>query len=410
MADLNSTIVRGNLRVTEEIIGPLNVTNLSAGTNGQFLSISNNVPTWVNNPNTDTKVTAVGNHYAPANGTNLTVSSSGTATRGSTTVLTNIAIDAAGHITGGTWYTLPASDNTDNDTHYTNYLQIKGNGTEAIKFTQNGDKSLNLKPGNNISISAATNEITISATDTNTWRPLGTGATDAAAGDHTHSSIRDIGNDTTTTFAYSKSGLGYDNYTWLAGWNGYELRAIDKSQFAKASHNHAISDVTNLQTTLNGKVNSSDLVALTLTNNSTKRYLIGSTSATSWSGVGTNSSCYTSSGNLYATYFYGTSDRRLKENIKDLDLNCLDLVNNINLREFSWKADEKHKPVIGAIAQELNQVLPEKYRHEFIGGQETKDEYLSINDSKLVYLLIGAIQEQQKEIESLKAKIDGKIV
>ena len=55
-------------------------------------------------------------------------------------------------------------DDVDTDTHYTNYLQIKGNGTEAIKFTQNADKSLNLKPGNNVSISAATNEITISAT------------------------------------------------------------------------------------------------------------------------------------------------------------------------------------------------------------------------------------------------------
>lgn len=54
-------------------------------------------------------------------------------------------------------------DDADTDTHYTNYLQIKGNGTEAIKFTQNTDKSLNLKPGNNVSISAATNEITISA-------------------------------------------------------------------------------------------------------------------------------------------------------------------------------------------------------------------------------------------------------
>ena len=48
MADLNSTIVRGNLRVTEEIIGTLNIANLSTGANGQFLSISNNVPTWVN--------------------------------------------------------------------------------------------------------------------------------------------------------------------------------------------------------------------------------------------------------------------------------------------------------------------------------------------------------------------------
>ena len=56
----------------------------------------------------------------------------------------------------------------DANTHYTNYLQIKGNGTEAVKFTQNADKSLNLKPGNNVSISAASGEITINATDTNT--------------------------------------------------------------------------------------------------------------------------------------------------------------------------------------------------------------------------------------------------
>lgn len=56
--------------------------------------------------------------------------------------------------------------NTDTDTHYTKYLQIKGNGTEAVKFTQNADKSLNLKPGTNVSISAASGEITISATDT----------------------------------------------------------------------------------------------------------------------------------------------------------------------------------------------------------------------------------------------------
>lgn len=52
MAVLNSTIVRGNLRVTDEIVGPLNIKNLSAGTNGQFLSVSNNVVTWVSNPNT----------------------------------------------------------------------------------------------------------------------------------------------------------------------------------------------------------------------------------------------------------------------------------------------------------------------------------------------------------------------
>ena len=34
---------------------------------------------------------------------------------------------------------------------------------------------------------------------------------------HTHSSVTDIGNSTATTFAYSKSGLNYGDYTWLAG-------------------------------------------------------------------------------------------------------------------------------------------------------------------------------------------------
>ena len=140
-----------------------------------------------------------------------------------------------------------------------------------------------------------------------------------------------------------------------------------------------------------------------------KLFLIGAASQNSYQQTYSNKEVYTQSKGVYAHSFYASSDRRLKENIKDLDLNCLDLVNNINLREFSWKADEEHKPVIGAIAQELRQVLPEKYVHEFIGGKETDDEYLSINDSKLIYLLIGAIQEQQKEIESLKAKIDNNI-
>jgi hypothetical protein len=66
----------------------------------------------------------------------------------------------------GTYWKLTRVYLTDNDTHYTKYLQIKGNGTEAVKFAQNADKSLNLKPGTNVSISAASGEITISATDT----------------------------------------------------------------------------------------------------------------------------------------------------------------------------------------------------------------------------------------------------
>lgn len=32
--------------------------------------------------------------------------------------------------------------------------------------------------------------------------------------------------------------MDYKDYTWLAGWNNYELRAVNKSQFATAGHTH----------------------------------------------------------------------------------------------------------------------------------------------------------------------------
>ena len=60
----------------------------------------------------------------------------------------------------------------------------------------------------------------------------------AAASNHTHTSILDNGNSSVITFAASKSGLNYGDYTWLAAWNGYELRAVNKNQFAQASHTH----------------------------------------------------------------------------------------------------------------------------------------------------------------------------
>ena len=71
----------------------------------------------------------------------------------------------------------------------------------------------------------------------NTWPSLSD--LGGASASHTHSSVIDSGNsNASTTFAYSKAGLNYGDYTWLAGWNGYELRAVNKSQFAQASHSH----------------------------------------------------------------------------------------------------------------------------------------------------------------------------
>lgn len=77
--------------------------------------------------------------------------------------------------------------------------------------------------------------------------------------DHTHKNVNDIGTNKPTTFAYSKSGMNYGDYSWLAGWNGYELRAVNKNQFAIAGHGHSsistVADNRNTNTTPNDYIN-----------------------------------------------------------------------------------------------------------------------------------------------------------
>lgn len=137
--------------------------------------------------------------------------------------------------------------------------------------------------GHVVDVEAVTkNDITglgIPGTDTNTWRGIQDnlssdsssdslsakqgkvlkGLVDGkAASSHTHNSVIDIGNGSSaTTFAYSKAGLGYSDYTWLAGWNGYELRAVNKSHFAASGHTHDDRYYTEseIDTKLSGKSN-----------------------------------------------------------------------------------------------------------------------------------------------------------
>ena len=61
----------------------------------------------------------------------------------------------------------------------------------------------------------------------------------STATSHTHNSVTDINSGATTTFAYSKAGMGYGDFAWLAAWNGNELRAVNKSLFATAGHTHS---------------------------------------------------------------------------------------------------------------------------------------------------------------------------
>ena len=89
----------------------------------------------------------------------VTMSANGTDANGNPRFLLNFAIPTAQDI----------------NTH----RPIQVNGSEILG---NNTTALNLKAGTNVSLSGSGNTVTIAATDTNTWRPLGTGSNDACAG------------------------------------------------------------------------------------------------------------------------------------------------------------------------------------------------------------------------------------
>ena len=98
-----------------------------------------------------------------------------------------------------------------------------------------------------------------------------------------------------------------------------------------------------------------------------------------------------------------SSDRNLKENIADAS-SQLNIIKNLQVREFDWKTNGKHD--VGLIAQELHEHIP----NIVTVGSDKKDVRgfttpWSIDYGLLTPYLIKAIQEQQTIIEDLKARI-----
>ena len=96
---------------------------------------------------------------------------------------------------------------------------------------------------------------------------------------------------------------------------------------------------------------------------------------------------------------YASSDKKLKNNLI-LISNPLDRIRKIGGYEFDWNdnQDTYSGHDVGVVAQEIQEVLP-----EVISKRE--DGYLAVKYEKIVPLLIEGIKEQQKQIESLEARI-----
>lgn len=109
----------------------------------------------------------------------------------------------------------------------------------------------------------------------------------------------------------------------------------------------------------------------------------------------------TSTSTVYST----SSDYRLKENIVPMT-GALDRVSLLKPSRFNFIGDDKI--VDGFIAHEAQEVVPEAVTGEKDGVDYNGDpEYQGIDQSKLVPLLVGAIQELKAEVEALKQKLNG---
>lgn len=106
-------------------------------------------------------------------------------------------------------------------------------------------------------------------------------------------------------------------------------------------------------------------------------------------------------GNVYANNI--SSDKRIKENIQDSNVNALEIIKKIKHKQFYKKDDKKHYD-IGYIAQDMEEIDPnfvikrEKTEHE--------EERYYINELPIIATLSKAIQEQQEIIEQLQNKIN----
>lgn len=119
--------------------------------------------------------------------------------------------------------------------------------------------------------------------------------------------------------------------------------------------------------------------------------------------------------NYYATdYVYtntGVSDIRLKDNVVDSEVNALEIVNQMQVRQFDWKKGGHQN--IGFVADELEEIDP----NLALGGGYDENGEMDIKQINTSYLLnyaIKAIQElsatikeQSCKIRELEEKLDG---
>lgn len=118
-------------------------------------------------------------------------------------------------------------------------------------------------------------------------------------------------------------------------------------------------------------------------------------------------------GNVFATSYLTPSDKNLKSNIEEFK-DGLDVVLKMDVKSYNYNGksgtNSKYRHV-GVMAQQLEEiapylVTPYTFEEEDNDGNViSKEEYLSIHDSSIKYVLVNAIKDQQDLIVDQNQRI-----
>ena len=105
--------------------------------------------------------------------------------------------------------------------------------------------------------------------------------------------------------------------------------------------------------------------------------------------------------------FNNASDIKLKENIKSLNINCINLINQLEPVEFTWKdtelvpSNKRNKKDYGFIAQDIEEIIPSLIN-------DNNNSYKGIKYDKITTYLVKAIQELNNKFDNLSNMIKNK--
>lgn len=102
---------------------------------------------------------------------------------------------------------------------------------------------------------------------------------------------------------------------------------------------------------------------------------------------------------VYTNNVVNVSDYRLKKDIQNLKYGLPEVL-SMKPVSYTMRDDQEGEVKLGLIAQDVLKLVP-----EVVSNDGSKDNYLGMNYTELVPVLIKAIQDQQKIIDDLKAKL-----